>query len=298
MPRLKDILHIRRKAEEISSSLPALMMQAEKIAASAMHGEHAQRKSGTGEKFWQYRPYHSGDRPQDIDWRQSGKTDHIFIKQREWQTTQRTYFWCASGKGMQFSSSKKLPTKQEAAQVLTLALALLMTRAEDQVGIFGDPKTGRSEHTIEKIARILHENFYGSNAPLPETALFIPPAHSALVMAGDFLAPLPVIESGFSVLSGNIKNAMVLQVLDPSEISLDFSGRVLFEGLQKSDSETIDSVSGIRAAYQKRMADHIESIKTLCRDHGWFYILHRTDQDASETLRNIWESLAQSGGRQ
>lgn len=297
MPRLKDILQIRRKAEEISSSLPALMMQAEKIAASATHGEHAQRKSGTGEKFWQYRPYHTGDRPQDIDWRQSGKTDHVFIKQREWQTTQRTYFWCASGKGMQFSSSKKIPTKQETAQVLTLALALLMTRAEEQIGIFGDPKTGRSEQTIEKIARILHEDFYGSNAPLPQTEIFIPPAHSALVMAGDFLTPFPAIESGFSTLAGILKNAMVIQILDPSEISLDFSGRVRFEGLQKSDQETIDSVSDIRAAYQQRMADHIEGIKNLCRTNGWFYILHRTDHDVSETLRNIWESLAQGGGR-
>ena len=59
MRRLDLLLPLRRDAEELAASLPALMLKARHTAASVLHGTHAKRKAGTGEKFWQYRPlYH------------------------------------------------------------------------------------------------------------------------------------------------------------------------------------------------------------------------------------------------
>ena len=68
--RLTDLLTFRHEADKASAHLPSLMMQAEKVANGILHGDHALRKSGMGEKFWQFREYLPGDRPQDIDWRQ------------------------------------------------------------------------------------------------------------------------------------------------------------------------------------------------------------------------------------
>ena len=75
------------RAERDAAHLPDMQLRAEKAAQSIFNADHNQHKTGTGEKFWQYREYIFGDRPQDIDWRQSAKGDRIYIRQKEWQTT-------------------------------------------------------------------------------------------------------------------------------------------------------------------------------------------------------------------
>lgn len=290
MESLKNFLHLRREAERASASLPALVMAADKIASSVFHGDHSQRKTGTGEKFWQFREYSAGDRPQDIDWRQSGKTDEIYIKQKEWQTSQKTYLWCASDKGMDFSSSRRLRTKKENARILTLALALLLTRAEEQVGFFGDNKTGRSERTLQKIGQLLLDD--SASNSLPASHIFSLPMSCSFIAVGDFLSSMPDIESCFSNIAANVHNALLVQILDPSELDLNFEGRVLFENTGDGKKEIINHVPSIRAEYQERINSHIAAIKMMCRERSWIHVLHRTDEDLKNTLNLIWMRIS------
>ena len=294
MERLSDILLLRREAEYAASTLPSLMMAAETISASLSHGIHAQRKSGPGETFWQFREYHPTDRPQDIDWRQSAKTDHVLIKQREWQTTQKTYLWCASGTSMDFSSDPKRYNKQGTAHIILLALALLLRQAEEQIGVFGDIKTGRSEETMQKIAQFLLDRVH-TEEPLPSSMDFALPAHTSFIGVGDFLSPVEEIEQSFSALAATAKNALIVQVLDPAELDLPYRGRIRFRGA--SHEETVNNVASIRHDYKKRIEAHIEIVKDLCHAHHWFYVLHRTDGDIAGTLRHIWAMTSHDGGR-
>lgn len=286
MAGIGDILKLRQKAEESSASLPALMVRAENIADNIMHGEHAQKKAGAGEKFWQFREYHTSDRPQDIDWRQSAKTDHVFIKQREWQTTQRTYLWCAGGKTMDYPSDKNTISKQDCAQLMCLSLALLLRKAEEQIGVFGDLKTGRSAQTMQKIGQHLIDLPKHGQA-LPDTAHFDLPRHASFIGAGDFLSPLEDIETRFNHIAAYAQNALIIHILDPTELTLALSGRLRFQGPDDSE-HLINHVPSIREEYQNRITEHVNAVQSLCEERGWFYIRHTTDLDISATLQHIW----------
>ncbi|PCJ97506.1 MAG: DUF58 domain-containing protein [Zetaproteobacteria bacterium] len=287
MGRLSDILQLRREAEHHVSDLPALIMRAEKISADVTHGIHAQRKSGLGEKFWQFREYQSTDRPQDIDWRQSAKTDHVLIKQKEWQTTQKTYFWCASGASMAFTSDPKRHTKQEAAQIITLSIALLLRQSEEQIGTFGDIKTGHSENKIQKIGQLLLQQA-STESPLPDTTHFALPHHASFIGTGDFLCPIEDITRCMHSISANAQNGIIVQILDPAELNLNYKGRIRFRGVHNDELELINNVSSIRDDYIQRINNHIDQVKLLCHEQNWSYILHNTNNDITVTLKDIW----------
>ncbi|MFP4314358.1 MAG: DUF58 domain-containing protein [Alphaproteobacteria bacterium] len=275
---------LRSYAEESSASLPSLRMEAENAVTSVLHGEHAQSKPGAGEKFWQYREYVPGDRPQDIDWRQTAKTEHVFIKQKEWQTPQSIIFWCNQNASMAFQSVSAIASKSHDARVLTLALALLMVRAGEKVGLFASRKIGRSENTLLDMEVKLTQDIR-STAPLADFTLADLPKNASFVQIGDFLEPLEKIEDNFKQFTGRASGGLIVQVLDPAELDLHYNGRVLFQGT--GEKQQIDNVASIRAQYKERINAHNKALEQLCREYGWHYYLHRTDRAIKETLTHI-----------
>ncbi len=287
MKILTDILKLRDEAEREISTLPALMMTAEEISESVIHGMHSQGKSGAGEKFWQFKEYQGTDRPQDIDWRQSAKSDTIFTKQKEWQTSQKTYIWCASGSSMDFKSSNKIYRKQACAQIISMSLALLLRRSDEQIGLFGDLKTGNSEDKMHKIADILLNKSNIDNK-LPNLNDFALPNHASFIGISDFLSDIDKISDNFARILHSTKSAIIIQILDPAEIELPYKGRVSFKPNHDDDGYVINNVASIRGEYKNRMEIHINNVKSLCNELGWHYILHKTDSEITKTLESIW----------
>ena len=296
MKILPNILKLRHEAEINISTLPALLMMADKISGTILHGMHSQRKSGAGEKFWQFREYTQSDHLQDIDWRQSAKNDHIFIKQKEWQTTQKTYLWCASGSSMNYSSAKNIYSKQACAQIISLSLALLLRRSEEQVGLFGDLKTGKSDDKMQKIGQILLDNS-NIEQSLPNSLDFALPQHSSFIAIGDFLAPINDISDAFSSISMAAQNALIIQIIDPAELDLTYRGRVKFKDINSNESTVINHVASVRSQYKKRMEAHINQVRLLCYERGWSYVLHKTDTDIAQTLKDIWLMMDDKEGK-
>ena len=94
-------------AEQLGAGLPPLLVEAERVASTVMPGLHGRRRAGPGEAFWQFRPYVSGDQASRIDWRQSGKSDRLFVRETEWEAAQTVALWAATGPGMDWRSSKE-----------------------------------------------------------------------------------------------------------------------------------------------------------------------------------------------
>lgn len=286
-------LGLRKRAEESSAHLEFLLAEAEKAVTSMLHGEHRQRKSGTGERFWQFREYSIGDRPQDIDWRQSGKTDRVFIRQREWQTNQSAWLWCSRSKGMDFSSSDQWPQKSEAAQIITLALALLMTHAGEEVGLLGSHRKGKSEGALQFIGEnLLYKTLLSETLPAADI-----PRNSALYLCGDFLEPLENIRESFQTLASQSDSGVVVQVLDPAELALPYDGRIMFEKPDDKKRELVNNVESIRTEYARRINAHIDGVKKICQSCEWHYVLHVTDRDIRETMLDIWTTLSLHNSR-
>ncbi len=98
-------LPLRQRAEQLAATLPPLMVAAERVASTVAQGVHGRRRVGQGETFWQFRSYHFGDQPQSIDWRQSAKSDRVYVRQMEWEAAQSVWVWCDTSASMNWRSS-------------------------------------------------------------------------------------------------------------------------------------------------------------------------------------------------
>src|SRR6202000_2355293 len=119
---LRQTRNVREgKAEALPPALPPLLVDAERLASAVSLGIHGRRKAGMGESFWQFRRSRAEARSTAVDWRQSAKSQHLFVREREWEVAQSVWFWRDGSAGMQFKSGSV--TKMDRASLIALALA-------------------------------------------------------------------------------------------------------------------------------------------------------------------------------
>jgi uncharacterized protein (DUF58 family) len=275
-------------AEQLGSALPPLVVEAERIAATVMPGLHGRRRAGPGEAFWQFRPYVAGDQANRIDWRQSGKSDRLFIRETEWEGAQTVALWAARGAGMDWRSGAEVPTKATRAQLLLLALAALLLRGGERVRLFGLPRPFAGRHALPMIAESL-----GQMAPVPEDRRIA--RHARAVLFGDFWQGLEATRHTIGALAAQGVRGHMLQVLDPAEETLPYAGRIRFEGLGADIAPAlIPRVEAVREVYAERLARHRAALAALAQSAGWTFATHRTDQPPETALLALHQMLAPS----
>src|SRR5918997_6856944 len=142
-------------ARTIAARLPDLLVAARRIAANLMLGVHGRRHAGPGETFWQFRPYVLGEPARQIDWRRSARDHHLYVRQREWEASQTVWLWADLSPSMDFRSRLAEVTKLDRALILLLALAEMLGRGGERVGMPGlaEPRIGRDR--ADRIAEML-----------------------------------------------------------------------------------------------------------------------------------------------
>jgi uncharacterized protein (DUF58 family) len=273
-------------AEQLGAALPPLLVEAERVAATVMPGLHGRRRAGPGEAFWQFRPYVPGDQANRIDWRQSGKSDRLFIRETEWEAAQTVALWHAAGPGMAWRSTQDLPSTALRAQVLLLALAALLLRGGERVRLFGLPRPFAGRHALPAIADQL-----GQMTPRPEDPRIA--RHARAVLFGDFWEPLEQTRAAIAALAAQGVRGHLLQVLDPAEETLPYAGRVRFEGLGAGIAPAlVPRVEAVREVYAERVARHRAALAALAQSAGWSFATHRTDHPPEAALLALHQALA------
>ncbi len=273
-------------AEQLGAALPPLLVDAERVAATVMPGLHGRRRAGPGEAFWQFRAYVPGDQASRIDWRQSGKSDRLFIRETEWEAAQTVALWHATGPGMAWRSTPELPSKALRAQLLLLALSALLLRGGERVRLFGLPRPFAGRHALSAIADSL-----GQMAPRAEDPRIA--RHARAVLFGDFWAPLEETRATIAALAAQGVRGHLLQVLDPAEETLPYAGRVRFEGVGGDIAPAlVPRVEAVREVYAERLARHRAALTALAQSAGWSFATHRTDHPPEAALLALYQALA------
>ena len=282
---------LRQQAETLSQRLPSLLVEADRVAATVAPGVHGRRRTGMGETFWQFRLYQSGDAASEIDWRQSARSRHLFIREQEWEAAESVWIWCDLSRSMSFRSTAPLPAKWERAALLALALSALLVRGGERVALLGGgtrPASGRFGQ--EQLARALTQAA-GTREPLPPddlpAALCPPRADLRLPAADRRAAPA----HGPFRRPGGPRHACS-RSCDPAEELLPYEGRVLFEGLEQEGAALIDNVGSIRKRYVEVLRAHRETLGALCGRQQWRFATHRTDRPAETALLSLVAMLA------
>jgi len=283
-------LRTRQRAETLAGRLPPLLVAAERVASTVAQGVHGRRRVGTGETFWQFRRYAAGDSAQRIDWRQSAKSRGVFVRETEWEAAQSVWMWRDRSASMAWRSAPGLPTKRERADLLLLALAVLLTRGGERFAMMG---TGRPPAGNAVALTRAALDLAGDGLPDGEIPPAMPiPRHATCVLAGDLLAPVEAIGERVGTLArAGVRGAMV-QILDPAEEMLPYAGRISFRGLEGEGDLLIPRVDAVREAYHRRLEAQRAGLAQVARAAGWAFLSHRTDRPPQTAMLALWSALA------
>src|SRR5436189_2864702 len=135
-----EITAIRRADGEsrmLAASLPRLVLEARRIANNVIHGLHGRRRAGAGESFWQYRRFTTGEPARSVDWRRSGRDDHLYVREQEWEAAHTVWLWPDRSASMAFASHLARDSKLERSLIVAFALAEILVEGGERVGIPG-----------------------------------------------------------------------------------------------------------------------------------------------------------------
>ena len=251
-----------------------LLVEAERIAATVILGEHGRKRAGPGESFWQYRPYSFGNSTQRIDWHKSARSDRVFIRENEWEAANTLWVWASPSVSMDFNSHLSQVTKRQRAQLLALAVASLAVRAQERVSALGSPYA--PDHARGQLVKIAGWFLKGEGTPLPSFTRM--PRFSSAVLAGDFFDTMADITRAVTPIAQAGVKGHIVQVVDPAEETLPYAGRVEFQEMAGPLKFLSSKAETLRGAYAEKLAAHRAGLRDLCNRIGWSFSIHRTDE--------------------
>jgi uncharacterized protein (DUF58 family) len=271
-------------AHALAKRLPALLVEASRVAQTVAHGIHGRRRAGPGETFWQFRQYGQGDAAPLIDWRRSASSDHLFIREREWESAHTVRLWPDLSPSMIFRSDLASDLKRDRALVLAFAVGELLIDGGERVGLMGGAAPSAGRKTIAKMALALsREQQQGKDFPsLPPRATLS--RFSECILFSDFLDPPEMLAPIFEHIASQGVRGHIVQILDPAEETLPYNGRVEFAGLETRDRMLAPRAEDLRKAYIDRLERHKEAVIAIARRLEWSYLMHHTDRPAGEAL--------------
>ncbi|MBV9199217.1 MAG: DUF58 domain-containing protein [Alphaproteobacteria bacterium] len=286
---------LRDRAEQAAAVLPPLLVAAERVAVTVAQGVHGRRRVGQGETFWQFRQYEPGDAASRIDWRESAKSQRLYVRETEWEAAQSVWLWRDASPSMNYTSAHYVqgaewPTKRDRAELLLVALASLLVRGGERLTFLGSgmaPMSGRIalSRVVELIGR--------DQADAPSLPAFEPlPRAGQLVLIGDFLSPPDAVNSVIARFAAAGLKGHLLQVVDPAEEDLPFDGRVRFEGVEERDQVVISRVENVREDYSGRFRRHRDELGAIAATLGWTFGFHRTDRPPHLALLALCAALS------
>jgi uncharacterized protein (DUF58 family) len=277
---------IRRDATTLSVRLPSLVIAARRVAQTVRHGVHGRRRAGSGETFWQFRPFLSGEPSSRVDWRRSAREERAFVREREWEAAHTVWIWFDRSPSMQFGSTLAAVSKIDRAALLALAFADLCVRGGERAGLLGLTRPLATQGVVERFAEaIATDERLGegsSQAPLPQSLPAAP--RSMVLMIGDFLSEPEDIGRVIRAVSSEGAVGELVMVADPIEETYPFSGNTEFLHPAGSSRVLTPRAQNLREAYLGRLAVHREAIRAICARSGWGMSIHRTDGSPAETL--------------
>jgi len=269
---------------DLISRLNNLSLKARFVVEGFIVGLHKSPYHGFSVEFSEHRAYGAGDEIRHVDWKLWGKTDRFFIKQFEEETNLKSYLLVDQSLSMTYKSKKM--TKLEYAQILAASLGYLMLKQQDAVGLtlFDD----RIRVNIPARSKRSHLNIILSQMQNiiagPETTI-APVLHKTaeaikkrglIILISDLFDDPDKVLSGLQHFRYKGHEVIVFHVLDPQELTLDFTQRTRFRDME-SGEEIVTDPWHIQSDYQKSMEQFCDYIKSNCRQKNIDYVQLSTD---------------------
>ena len=262
-------------------SIRNLELRARIVVEGFWSGLHRSPFHGFSVEFTEYRQYVPGDDLRFFDWRVFARSDRHFIKKFEDETNLRCHLLTDLSRSMAYGSLNY--TKAEYAATLAATLACFLYLQGDAVGLvtFDDqireylPARHRTGH-LRRLMLALEKTPAGEATNLSSAlkrVVQLIRKRGLLVLLSDFLAPVERLESDFISLTASGHELLVFQVLDPAELTFNFSQATMFQDLESGRTLFIDPGTA-RKQYLRQLENHCANLRAVCQRLGIpFYTL-------------------------
>ena len=265
----------------LAASMPRLILEARRVAATVIHGLHGRRRAGPGENFWQYRRFVSGEPASRVDWRRSARDDHLYVREQEWEAAHTVWIWPDRSPSMYFASSLARDSKLYRTLVIALALAEVLVEGGERVGIPSLMRPAGSRNIIERIAQAIVVDRDERTSLPPD---FAPSPLAEVVLLSDLWSDIADVRRIIAQLSSGGTQGHIVQIVDPAEETFPYWGRIEFIEPEDGRRITAGRAENWRADYVAQIAQHRAAIRSEADRLGWSFSIHRTDRPAAELL--------------
>lgn len=279
------------------ASLGRIEIVARWVVDGFLTGLHRSPRKGFSVEFADYRPYQPGDDLRYIDWKIVARADRWMIKQFEEETNTRAALVLDVSRSMDWSGDPARLSKLRYAEQIVAAIALLLIRQRDAVGLirYDDqlrtvlPARARSIQW-RRIVRALLEPGAGPDSRMADAvrqAAKLIRRPGLVILISDLLIDPDELERALRVARAAGHQVTVLHIMDPSERELDTSGEAIFYD-SETNLEVTATVADVREAYRATVAEAIEEWRVRLSAIGAAYEVIPTDAPFGVPLRRAF----------
>ena len=302
--------------------IAALRLVARQAVEGLTAGRHRSPHKGSSVEFKEHRPYVPGDELRNIDWKAFGKSDRLYIREFEEETSLQCMLLVDQSGSMAYRGNRAVSlvrevaasvskdtwwegSKYEYATGVAAAVSYLLLSSQASVGAltfdskvreYVPPRTLPSH--LQVLLSTLAQDKRGSETDLGTVlrqAAVKLPRRGMVVLISDGFGDVESLARSMALLRASRQDVIFFQVLDPDEVDFPFNDRIEFRDLEIDDQHEVIDSRQIRDRYLEALQHHNAKIASACRRHRVDHLLITTDQPLVETLARF-VAMRQSGG--
>ncbi len=288
------------RADQLDPAVLAALGQLELVARWVVDGFitglHRSPRKGFSVEFAEHRPYMPGDDLRYLDWRIAARSDRWVVKQFEEETNARAALVLDVSASMQWSGAPSRLTKLAYAERLAAAIALLLLRQRDAVGLVRfdaglrnviPPRAQRGQW--RRLVAAFSEPGGGSASDVAGALLQagrIVRRPGFVVLLSDLLADIGPVADAARTLRARGHEVLVLHVMDPAERDFPETGEARYRDLESRD-EVPAATADVRSTYQATVQEAVAEWRAAMGRAGARYALAMTDEAFGRPLRML-----------
>lgn len=249
-------------------------------------GLHKSPYHGFSVEFAEYRQYNPGDSPKSIDWKVFARTDRYYVKEFEEETNLRSYILLDKSASMGFSHSNR-PSKMEYSRFFAAALAYLMVKQKDAVGLLTfDEVPDEFIHSsmtrvqLMELLKALDRTQFSGKTKIDTTFIALAERlkrRGLIVLISDLLDDPDKIMAALKHFRHQKNEVIVFHILDPLELSFNFPKEAQFVDMETDKRLPIQPWM-VKDEYRNKAHEFFGAIKYRCQELGIDYNLITTDR--------------------
>ena len=269
------------------------------IVDGFLSGLHRSPRKGFSVEFADYRPYQPGDDLRYVDWKIAARSDRWVVKQYEEETNLRATLVLDVSRSMEWKGDAGRLTKRVYAEQLAAAMALLLLRQRDAVGLIRFDNVVRSSlrpsarsTQWRRIVAALAEPAGGRASDLTtavhQAARLVTRRGMVLLVSDLLVDPEPVL-TALRGLRAAGHDVIVFHVMDPAERDFGMSGEAQYTD-PESSLAVAAAAEDVRTAYRDTVSEVLTEWREALAAMGAAHELVLTDQPYTVPLRRAFDA--------